>query len=207
MIREEKNRLTRQLIVSSAIAEFGIHSYAEASMNEISKKGNISKGIIYHYFQDKDELYLECVKDCFTSLIGFLSSNEISFQRVEESIEIYLSLRHKFFKENPDFSNIFANALLQPPKHLSAQIREITVELHEFNRDFYEQILDHVELKNDVTREEAVEYFILFQESFNHHFKDKNYNDFGRLFDEHELKLSKLLKLMFYGIIKEDQKK
>ena len=204
MIREEKNRLTRQLIVSSAIAVFGIHSYAEASMNEVSKKGDISKGIIYHYFKDKDDLYLECVKDSFTSLTDFLGSKEISFLRVEESIEMYLSLRHQFFKENPDFSNIFANALLQPPKHLSAQIREITVELHKFNRDFYEQILDHVELKNEVTREEAVEYFILFQESFNHHFQDKNYNNFGRLFDEHELKLSKLLKLMFYGIIKED---
>jgi len=204
MIREEKNRLTRQLIVKSAIEEFGIHNYAEASMNEVSKKGDISKGIIYHYFKDKDELYLECVKDCFTSLTGFLASKEISYQRVEESIEMYLALRHQFFKENPDFSNIFANALLQPPKHLLDQIREITVELHEFNRAFYEQILDHVELKVDVTREEAVEYFILFQESFNHHFQDKNYNDFGSLFDEHELKLKKLLKLMFYGIIKED---
>ena len=41
--------------MSSAIKEFGRYSFAEASLNNICKEGNISKGIIYHYFKDKDE--------------------------------------------------------------------------------------------------------------------------------------------------------
>lgn len=207
MNRDEKNRMTRAQIVRAATAEFGIHSYGEASLNSISRDGGLSKGIIYHYFKDKDDLYLVCVEECFKSLTVFLSEHEISFVHVEESIEQYLELRHVFFLKYPDFSNIFTNALLQPPKHLKKELREITGELEQFNERFYGRILDQVELKSGVSREEAMAYFGLFQESFNHYFRNREYEDFGKLFDEHELKLSKLLKLLFYGIVKEDMKK
>lgn len=204
MKREEKNNLTRQQIINSAIAEFGINSYAEASLNTICKNGDISKGIIYHYFKDKDELYLVCVMECFNQLTIFLNNEKIAFNNVEHDIERYLDLRQRFFKENPNFGHIFTNALLQPPKHLVEQIKEIKAALDKFNISFYEQVLKNVKLKKDVSREEAIEYFLLFQDSFNYYFQNKAYGDVRTLFDEHELKLSKLLKIMFYGIVQEE---
>jgi len=204
MKREEKNIQTRQQIINSALAEFGINSYSEASLNTICKNGNISKGIIYHYFKDKDELYLVCVTECFIRLTTFLNSEKITFNNVEQDIEKYLDLRQEFFKENPGFDNIFTNALLQPPKHLVKQIEDIKAELDNYNINFYKQILKNVKLKNDISREEAIEYFLIFQESFNYYFQNKIYGDYRKLFDEHELKLSKLLKIMFHGMVQEE---
>lgn len=204
MKREEKNLLSRQKIIDSSIVEFGTNSYAEASLNAICKNGNISKGIIYHYFKDKDELYLVCVTECFDMLTTFLSSQKITFNNVEEDIKKYLDMRHEFFTANPHFSNIFTNALLQPPKHLIEPIKEIKEELDSLNVNYYEQVLQNVNLKSDVCREEAIEYFLIFQESFNNYFQNKTYGNFRKLFDEHELKLSKLLKIMLYGIAKEE---
>lgn len=204
MNREEKNMLRRQQIIGSAIAEFGVNSYAEASLNTICRNGNISKGIIYHYFKDKDELYLVCVTECFNKLTTFLNSEEITFCNAEQAIEKYIDLRHQFFKENPDYSNIFTNALLQPPKHLIEEIKEIKAKLDQYNINFYKQVLKNVRLKSDVSHEEAIEYFLIFQESFNYYFQNKVYGDFRLLIDEHELKLSKLLKIIFYGICKEE---
>lgn len=204
MKREEKNMQTRQQIINSAIAEFGKNSYAEASLNSICRDGNISKGIIYHYFKDKDELYLVCVAECFNKLITFLRSEKITFHNVEKDIERYLDLRHQFFIENPDFGNILTIALLQPPKHLVEQIMDIKAELDKFNINFYEQVLENVKLKDDISREEAIEYFLIFQDSFNYSFQHRASGDFRKLFDEHELKLSKLLKIMFYGMAKEE---
>lgn len=203
MKREEKNMQTRQQIISSAIAEFGKNSYAEGSLNSICKDGSISKGIIYHYFKDKDELYLVCVAECFNQLITFLNKEKIAFHDVEKDIEKYLDLRHQFFIENPDFGNILISALLQPPKHLIMQIMDIKAKLDKFNIDFYEQVLENVKLKEDISREEAIEYFLIFQDSFNYSFQNRASGDFRKLFDEHELKLSKLLKIMFYGMAKE----
>ncbi|MFR6100649.1 MAG: TetR/AcrR family transcriptional regulator, partial [Longibaculum sp.] len=61
MKREEMTKVMRMKIIESALQEFNDKSYEKASMNHICQIGNISKGIIYHYFKDKDELYLECV--------------------------------------------------------------------------------------------------------------------------------------------------
>lgn len=204
MNREEKSMLKRQQIINSAIAEFGDKSYAEASLNTICTRGNISKGIIYHYFKDKDELYLACVTECFEGLTTFLNSEKIAFDNAGQAIERYLDLRHKYFNDNPDFSNIFTNALLQPPKHLQMQIKEIKAGLEKFNINFYEQVIENVSLKSDVCREEAIEYFLILQETFNIYFQNRSYGDFRKLFDEHEIKLGKLLKIMIYGIAKEE---
>lgn len=204
MTREEKNMLSRQKIIDSAIAEFGTKSYAESSLNEICKNGNISKGIIYHYFKDKDELYLICVTECFDRLVTFLNSKRITFRHVEEDIKEYLDMRQQFFNGNPYFSYIFISALLQPPKHLIKEIKEIKAELDELNINYYEQALQHVNLKSDVSREEAIEYFLIFQESFNNYFQNKIYYDYRKLVYDHELKLSKLLKIMLYGMIEEE---
>ena len=68
MNRDEKNLQTRQKIIDNALSEFSEKSYGEASLNSICATGNLSKGIIYHYFKDKDQLYLICVKECFDAL-------------------------------------------------------------------------------------------------------------------------------------------
>ena len=61
MKREEKNQITRRRIMDSALAEFAGKGYGASSVNTICAAQDISKGIIYHYFNTKDELYLACV--------------------------------------------------------------------------------------------------------------------------------------------------
>ena len=173
MRREEKNMLSRQKIVDSAIVEFGTKNYAEASLNTICKYGDISKGIIYHYFKDKDDLYLVCVKECFDALVRYLSDEEIVFTNFEDDIKRYLDLRHQFFSENSHYSNIFANAVLQPPQHLKSQIKKLKSALEAHNATYYEQALKNVELRSDVCREEVIEYFLVFQDTFNSYFQNK----------------------------------
>jgi AcrR family transcriptional regulator len=68
MKREEKNQLTRRKVLESALAEFAEKGYDAASMNNLCMAGGVSKGIVYHYFTDKDELYLACISECFTML-------------------------------------------------------------------------------------------------------------------------------------------
>ena len=66
MKREEKNLQSRQRILEGALKEFSAKSYAEASLNNICNDNDISKGIIYHYFKDKDQLYLLCARNALT---------------------------------------------------------------------------------------------------------------------------------------------
>ena len=48
----------QDLIRSSAMLEFGEASFKKTSADSIAKRANISKGLLFHYFKDKRELYL-----------------------------------------------------------------------------------------------------------------------------------------------------
>ena len=48
----------QDLIRSSAMQEFGEGSFKKTSADSIAKRAGISKGLLFHYFKDKRELYL-----------------------------------------------------------------------------------------------------------------------------------------------------
>ena len=48
----------RERIINAAINEFTKKGYRNASTNEIVKEAGISKGLIFHYFKNKKQLYL-----------------------------------------------------------------------------------------------------------------------------------------------------
>ncbi len=97
MKREEKNELSRRRILSAAIREFSERGYDTASLNTVCAENNISKGIIYHYFKDKDELYLLCVADCFDKLTAYLGTFVINeMESPEAQLRRYFDARlHK----------------------------------------------------------------------------------------------------------------
>jgi AcrR family transcriptional regulator len=48
----------RERILNAAISEFAQKGFKNASTNEIVKEAGISKGLIFHYFKNKKQLYL-----------------------------------------------------------------------------------------------------------------------------------------------------
>lgn len=206
MKREEKNEQSRKKILDSALCEFGEKSYEQASLNTICTTGNISKGIIYHYFKDKDELFLCCVKDCFDTLVNYIEKGYKDSTDSQSDFQEYLDLRYRFFHENPLYGNIFFNAVLQPPKHLSQRIKELRKDFDALNLLYCKKILSQITLRDGITENESIEYFSIFQEMFNGYFQSKAHedDDFHGLMAEHELGLPKLLNIMLYGIAKEE---
>lgn len=203
MKQNEKSKISKDKILNAAMKEFGSKSYDNASLNNICSDNKISKGLIYHYFKNKDELYLCCVKTCFDKITKFLGSEEYVFTDFQKDINKYLSLRHKFFRENPNYSNIFFHTVLQPPQHLKQQIKELRKEFDEQDLRYYKSLLSTIILRHDVTEEEAIEYFLIFQEMFNGYFQSKadGSSDFKSLIETHEMKLPKILNIMLYGIV------
>lgn len=58
----------RKTIIDVAIAEFAIYGYANASTNSIVKKSGISKGSLFKYFENKEELYFFILDTVTTEL-------------------------------------------------------------------------------------------------------------------------------------------
>ncbi|WP_304341423.1 TetR/AcrR family transcriptional regulator [Metaclostridioides mangenotii] len=210
MKQKEKSKISKEKILNSALVEFGTKSYESASLNNICNENGVSKGLIYHYFKDKEALYLTCVKSCFDKLTEFLKDEEDSNiipSKSTNSIKNYLDRRENFFYINPLYGNIFFQSIIQPPRHLKEQIKELRKEFDVINIKHYKRILDDITLRDEFTESEALEFFVIFQEMYNGYFQNKAFgnSDFNTLVEIHELKLSKLLDILLYGIAKEEK--
>lgn len=209
MKQSEKTKNTYNKILKSAIIEFGEKGYDNSSINTICSKNNISKGLIYHNFKNKDELYVIAVKECFNKLIEYMKKGKYSKENTWKNVEKAITLRQEFFDKNINYRNIFFEAVLMPPKHLIEEINAIKKELEDFNIKTFKELLKDIKLKEGITEEMAISYFLIYQEMFNLYFEKKTNisKNLTEISSEHDLKLLPILNIMLYGIAEETNKK
>jgi AcrR family transcriptional regulator len=59
----------RAAILDIASVEFAEHGYEAASYNRIIERSGLSKGAIYYYFDDKEDLYATVLRDALQRLV------------------------------------------------------------------------------------------------------------------------------------------
>ena len=76
MKRSEIKKITKNQIRKSALELFSEKGYFETSISEISSKSKISKGLFYHYYKSKEEIFDEIIKESIDSILQTLSIKE-----------------------------------------------------------------------------------------------------------------------------------
>lgn len=209
MKQQEKTRRTRERILTAAIMEFGSKGYEGTSVNAICNASQAPKGLLYYNFKNKDDLYLQCVRRCYEEMTEYLRGRGRACRPdAREDIEALLALRQRFFSEHPRHAGLFFHALLQPPGHLAAQIKEARRDFDAFCVERYRDLLGVLTLRDGITEETALEYFSIFLEMFNGYFQSRadQGGDYRSLIEAHEEKLSEILDIALYGIAKQNEK-
>ncbi|MGI6028051.1 MAG: TetR/AcrR family transcriptional regulator [Candidatus Heteroscillospira sp.] len=200
MNREEKNSLMYGRILDSALHEFSRNGYAAASINAICKRGGLSKGIVYHYFETKEALYLACADDCFQKLTRFLEQHippaELSAQ---QQLEAYFRARLSFFEENPHFQKLFCEVLMLPPESLAYELKSLRNDFDTFNAALLRRILTGVRLRPGLSAEEALLLITQLQDSINASRRA------GVSISEHEEHTRQLLDIFLFGMAARDE--
>ncbi len=83
----------RETIEQASILEFANHTFSEASINQIVKASNISRGSFYQYFEDKEDCYLHILTmiakekmELFGTIVNRSEQDSI-FDEYEQMIE------------------------------------------------------------------------------------------------------------------------
>lgn len=202
MKKSEKTELTKEKIFSAALMEFGNKGYNNSSLNSICSNNKISKGLIYHNFKSKDDIYLLCVEYVFDMFMAFINKHYKG-----EGLRRYMFLRYEFFTENPLLGKMFFEAVLQPPQNLRWDIKALKVKLDEFNFDIYKDAIENITLREGITLKEAIEYYSVMIEMYSGYFSSNAYADvmFSEIM-ENESSLDKMFDFMIYGIANEKEK-
>jgi len=203
MKREEKNVLARQRILDAAMREFSSKGYAGASLNMICSENDISKGILYHHFKDKNELYLLCVAECFDALTAYLDIARTSFRPQEEGLEDYFDARLHFFAEHPLYLGIFADAAFRPPIELAGEIAKCRESFDALSISVLTEYLEGKPLRVGLSISAIVEELRCYMDYFNLSFKtafDQGLNT-ERIMKSHEERCRRQVDILLHGVL------
>lgn len=198
MKQEEKTRLTRQKIIDAAINEFGIMGYEKANINSISASG-IAKGLIYHNFESKDELYIECLKRCFEEITRALACPESTADH-----SAYFERRIAVFRERKAPAAMVLEALIDPPQRHMETISELRRQYDEMNNEWITNILKNGRLREGVDMQSALKYLSLMQDMYNWYCTSPKFSGsgLGGMLELHERGLPGIFEYMLLGVMK-----
>lgn len=206
MNREQKNEISKEKIIKACVKEFGTNDYANASLNNVCKDNNISKGLLFHYYKNKGELFLICAEKCFKELSIYLEENfQWENRSIDEELNYYLNKRFEFFKEYHYYNQIFISAVFNPPEGLEDDIKKVKRILDDTNKRLLNKILESEKLKESINKENAIDMILdlgaYLQLKFKSIYKERQ-NLSKDLIAEHDKTFSNMLNIILYGIAK-----
>ncbi len=160
---KDLNNETVAKIVKCSNLLFNEYGYAGTSISDISKKTEMSRGILYHYFKDKDSLYLHCAKKCIDQFREFIKENSSHSAKGKEAALALLNLQQSFLKLNPQYRLLCYNTLALRPPHLSDELAQIKKGLKEDTTTAFEDAFKDVKFGKGVTLNDALHFLTLLQ--------------------------------------------
>ena len=197
MKREIKAALTKQKILESAFHIFAKDGYKTASMQDIGYDAGTSKGIIYHYFKDKDDLYLTCASIVFDALAEELG------RTADGSIDAYFAARSAWFGKNPDKAAMFCEALLFYPMELEEQMEACRKKYDEVNAAVLRAVLADQTVRSGYQEADVQRIFRAFQNFLNAEYRNSLIKHDEKAILQHDADCRKALQIFLYGIIEE----
>lgn len=196
MKQEEKSKKSREHILEYAFAEFAEKGYLGASVNTICTAGKISKGLLYHYYADKDALYLNCVELCFQELTSALSA-ALNAQTVTS--DQYFDARLTFFVQHPHHQRLFCDTVVNPPRHLLRELAACRASFDELNETMLTAILEKETLTQGISMQDAISQLRIFEDCVSTYLKNAGQEQ--QQTDKHNQLCRQTFQTMLYGLI------
>lgn len=168
MKQQERQKKSKEKILQAAITEFSASGYDKVTMENICTRHGISKGMMYHYYSGKDDLFLLCVQNMYQMMQQYLEENMAELEKKDalHALKEFWMLRESFFGEHPPFKNIFENALLRTPPHLFEKIEEIRGPIEALNRQFLHRTIGKIALRENLKKENVSIYLEAMESVF-----------------------------------------
>ena len=111
---EEIREATIQKIMEVALELFANEGYFQSSISKIAKKAGISKGLMYNYFESKEDLLKAIIFHGIDELLHLIDPNHNGILTKEELIH-FIKKSFKTIKDHLVYYRLYFSLLLQAP--------------------------------------------------------------------------------------------
>lgn len=94
---------TRKKLLTAARQEFAKHGFAGARVDEIAMRAGVNKQLVYHYFGDKDALYLAVLEWVYADIREQERQLNLEGLPPEKAIRKLIEASFDYLATNPDF--------------------------------------------------------------------------------------------------------
>lgn len=138
-------------IINAAIKEFAQKGYDSASTNEIVKEAGISKGLLFHYFKNKKQLFFFLFDYCYNLVADeFYKKVDLTerdfFKRIRQAVLIKMDLQTNY----PDILTFIQEAFMQDSPEIKDEFDKKKQELNAVNIGIIYDGIDHSKFRDDV---------------------------------------------------------
>jgi len=132
-------------ILEAALAEFADKGYKKASTNTIVREAGVSKGLLFHYFISKKELYIllysfarEAIANELFEQVNFADKDVLNRMTQATIVKVQSYISHPLFMQLFDkFSLVEDQEIIDKVTQMNKRIQEETYEKIFSNIDYY----------------------------------------------------------------------
>lgn len=179
------------LILKAAASLFAKYGYKKTTVDEIVTEAGISKGLFYHYYQNKKQLYLH-IYDTYTSVLSKNIQKEVDIGNTDffERLKQISHLRIAFINQYPDLWNFLYSAYYEKHPDVVDEIKDKNKQLVKESYSHSASNIDWSKLKEGISPDTALTIVTWIAEGFVHEvnsqklvFDEKIYSEFDKYID------------------------
>lgn len=110
---KEMRESRKQQIMDAALELFAKEGYSHCSISRLATHAGISKGLMYNYFDSKEDLLVAIIEEGMEDIMNMMDPNQDGVFDSEE-IEAFIRATFKNIRKNQHFWILFINVVLQP---------------------------------------------------------------------------------------------
>jgi AcrR family transcriptional regulator len=114
---------TSAAILAAAVQEFSSKGFSGARVDAIAERAGINKRMLYHYFGDKDALYVAVLEGAYTKIRFAERALHLSDRDPEEAVRELVRFTWGYFRQNPEFLSLLGSENLHQAKFLKRSAR------------------------------------------------------------------------------------
>ncbi|MBI0578211.1 TetR/AcrR family transcriptional regulator [Neobacillus cucumis] len=138
-------------IINAAIKEFAQKGYDNASTNEIVKDAGISKGLLFHYFGNKKQMFLFLFDHCY-KIIADEFYKKINLQETDffSRIRGAILIKTELLNQYPNLFKFIEEAYLDESSEIKIEIEKKVKQLNHINFGKIYEGIDFSKFRSDM---------------------------------------------------------